>query len=128
MADKKITKVEYFGMIKAIVEASDAENTADLLAFVDKQIELIESKAEKAKVRAAGKKAEGDELREVVASLLTAEYQTADAIAAQIEGEDVTKAKVVARLTQLCNAGVAVKLQDKIDSRKVMTYKLAEAE
>ena len=68
----------------------------------------------------------GDELREVVLSVLTDEFQSIDAITAQIEGEDVTKAKVTARLTQLVTAEKAVK--DTIkgeDGRKTVHYKLA---
>ena len=80
-------------------------------------------KAEKAKERAATKKAEGDELRAVVKSVLTDEFQAIDDIVAQIAGEDVTKAKVTARLTQLVKAEEAVKEQIKVGERKVMGYK-----
>ena len=37
------------------------------------------------------------------------DYQTIDAIVAQIEGEDITKAKITARLTSLCKNGIAEK-------------------
>jgi predicted transcriptional regulator len=58
--------------------------------------------------------------------LLTDEYQSAEAIAEQIDDPEVTKAKVVARLTQLVKAGVADKEQVKAeDGRKIMNYKLA---
>ena len=125
MAEVKMTKKDYFVQIKAIVAGADVEGKDELIAFVDKQVEMLDAKAAKAKERAANKKAEGDELREVVASILTDELQTADEIAAQVDGEDITKAKVVARLTQLVKAGVATKEQVKIDSAKRMAYKLA---
>ena len=129
MADvKKITKAEYFGMIKDVVAGSDVENAQELMDFIDKQVALITSKAEKAKARAAKQKAEGDELRDAVQAVLTGEFQVIDEIVAQVDFEDVTKAKVTARLTQLVNAGIAVKEQQKVDSRKVMAYKLANTD
>ena len=129
MADvKKITKAEYFGMIKDVVAGSDVENAQELMDFIDRQVELIASKAEKAKARAAKQKAEGDELRDAVQAVLTGELQVIDEIVAQVDFEDVTKAKVTARLTQLVNAGIAVKEQQKVDSRKVMAYKLADSD
>lgn len=122
---EKMTKAMWFEEIKAIVEASDAELKDELVEFVDLQIEAIAKKAEKAKERAAARKVEGDELREVVKAVLTDELQTIDDIVLSIEGEDVTKSKVIARLSQLVKAGEAVKESVAVDKRKVMAYKLA---
>jgi flagellar biosynthesis/type III secretory pathway M-ring protein FliF/YscJ len=123
--EKKVTKAMMFEAVREVVEASDAEMKAEMVEFIDKQLEQLAAKAEKAKARAAEKKVAGDELREVVKSVLTDEFQTIDAITAQIVGEDVTKAKVTARLTQLIKSEEAVKEQVKAGSRKVMAYKLA---
>ena len=126
MADvKKITKVEYFGMIKDLVLQAKVDNEDELVEFIDHQVELIAAKAEKAKERAAKQKSDGDALREIVQEILTNELQVIDDIVAQVEGEDVSKAKITARLTQLVKAGIADKEQVKVDSRKVMAYKLA---
>ncbi|MGN0992817.1 MAG: hypothetical protein ACI4PE_02725 [Bacilli bacterium] len=125
MADKKNTKKENYEILKGIVENTNVENVDELVAFIDKQIEMIDNKAAKAKEKAAEKKAEGDELRAVIKSVLTEDYQTADMITSQIEGEDITKAKVVARLTQLVKNGEAEKEQVKTeDNKKVMQYRL----
>ena len=125
--EKRITKRDNYEALKEIVEKSNVENAEMLIEFINKQIEMIDNKSAKAKEKAAEKRAEGDELRAVIKSVLTNEYQTVDAITAQIEGEDITKAKVVARLTQLVNNGEAVKEQRKSeDNKKVMTYKLAD--
>lgn len=125
--EKRITKRDNYEALKEIVEKSNIENAEMLVEFINKQIEMIDNKSAKAKEKAAEKRAEGDELRAVIKSVLTNEYQTVDAITAQIEGEDITKAKVVARLTQLVNNGEAVKEQGKSeDNKKVMTYKLAD--
>lgn len=125
MAEKKITKREYYGELKAIVEAADVETKEDILAFIDHQVELIDAKAAKAKERKAEKKAVGDELRETVQGFLTDEFQTGEDILAQIETEGVTKAKVTARLTQLVNAGIAVKEVVKVGDRRLAAYRLA---
>lgn len=124
MENTKLTKKDYYGMIKEILENAEVENKDELVAFVDKQIEAIDTKAEKAKERAAAKKVDGDALRAQVEGLLTDEYQTADDILAQSQGADLTKAKIVARLTQLVKAEVAEKAQAKTeDGKKVMVYK-----
>lgn len=122
---EKMTKAMWFEEIKAVVEASDYERKDEAVEFIDKQLELIASKAEKARERAAKTKAEGDELREVVRAVLTNEFQTIDDIVAQVAEEGVTKAKVTARLTQLVKAEMAEKDQIKADDgRKVMAYRL----
>ena len=122
---EKMTKAMWFEEIKAVVEASDYERKDEAVEFIDKQLELIASKAEKARERAAKTKAEGDELREAVRAVLTDEFQTIDDIVAQVAEEGVTKAKVTARLTQLVKAEIAEKDQIKADDgRKVMAYRL----
>lgn len=124
MADVKMTKAMWFEEIKAVVETSGAEHAAEMVEFIDAEMARLAAKAEKAKERAAAKKVEGDELREVVKAVLTDEFQAIDAIVAQIDGEDVTKAKVTARLTQLVKAEMAEKEQVKVGDRKVMAYRL----
>lgn len=122
---EKMTKAMWFEEIKAVVETSDYERKDEAVEFIDKQLELIASKAEKARERAAKTKAEGDELREAVRAVLTDEFQTIDDIVAQVAEEGVTKAKVTARLTQLVKAEMAEKDQIKADDgRKVMAYRL----
>lgn len=128
--DKKVTKREYYEMLKDVVYPTNADcemtiEQGELIEFLNKQIASLDSKAEKAKARSAEKKAAGDELREVVQSVLTDEFQTIDSIVAQIEGEDVTKAKITARLTSLCKNGIAEKTDVKDDEgRKLKAYRL----
>ena len=126
MADTiKMTKVDYFEQLAGIVEASDAENKEDILKFIQGSIETLENRKRAAQERAEKKKNEPDELADAVKAVLSEELQTADDIAAQIEGEDVTKQKVVARLTKMVNAGIVRKDSVKTDDkRKVMGYAL----
>ena len=123
---EKMTKAQWYETIIGIVEASDYEDKDGAVAFLTSQADQLAAKAEKAKERAAVKKAAGDELRETVLSVLTDEPQTALDILGQIEGEDLTKAKITARLTQLINLGKAAKEQAVTeDGKRVMAYRLA---
>lgn len=126
MADTiKMTKVDYFEQLAGIVEASDVDNKEDILKFIQGSIETLENRKRAAQERAEKKKNEPDELADAVKAVLSGELQTADDIAAQIEGEDVTKQKVVARLTKMVNAGTVRKDSVKTDDkRKVMGYAL----
>ena len=124
MAVEKITKVDMFNAIADFIANTDWERKDEAIEFIEKQIDQLKAKAEKAKSRAEEKKIEGDELREAVANALTNEPQTIDAITTIVaESFDVTKAKVTARLTQLVKLGEATKEQVKIDGRKIMVYK-----
>lgn len=128
---QKLTKKD---KLTAIIATLKGEGTdvaiADLVAYCEKEIELLDKKAAKAKETAAKKKAESDELTDVIAALLTDELQTTADITAKIEGEDVTVHKVSYRLTQLTKSGVAVKDEvsipgkDGAKARKVVAYKL----
>lgn len=100
----KITKKEKY----AIIAEAMADN-AMIVEFCENEIAALEKKAEKAKERAAKKRAEGDELKNVVASILTSEFQTISDVAEQIEGEDITVGKISYRLNALVKEGIAVK-------------------
>ena len=122
MADTKLTRVEILNRIK--------ERCADdpiIVSFCDKEIAAQGVKAEKAKAKRAAKRAEGDELRAAVASVLTDKPMIAEEVLAKMpEIGGLTKAKVVARLTQLVKAGEAVKSEVTVDGKKRMAYALAE--
>lgn len=128
--EKKLTKKDILTAIRTEVETLTEVGgipVAAVLDYVDTTIAQIDTKAAKAKERAAEKKAEGDALREEVFSHVTDEYQTADAITALVVGEDITKAKVVARLTQLVKAGMVEKEQQKVGDAKLMCYRVKSA-
>lgn len=123
MEEKKMTKKDYFVEIKEILENANETALAEVMAH---EVELLENKAIKNKERAAQRKIEGDELRDTISNILVDEFQTIDEIVEQLDDEEITKAKVVARLTQLVNLGEAIKEQVKTeDGKKVMSYKRA---
>ena len=128
MAENRITKAMVLEVIGKNVEnmTFDGDVTAeDVIAFVETTLAQIAAKAEKNKERAAAKRKAGDELRAQVFGFVTEEWQTRDEIAANFEDEDVTPAKVGARLTQLVADGVVVKEKQKIDGKDKMVYALA---
>lgn len=125
--EKKMTKKDYYNEIKEIIEKTNIAEKDELIEFIDKQVSQIDTKAEKAKERAAEKKVAGDEIRETIKSLLTNEYQTADEITSKINDEEITRAKVIARLTQLVNLNEAEKTDIKTeDGKNLKAYKIAK--
>ena len=136
---EKITKLEMFEAMKGIAESGALhmfdfnENISDeaVAEFCANEIALLDKKAVKAKERAATKRAEGDALTDAVRAVLTSEFEPIADIAARIEGDDVTVAKVQYRLGQLVKAGEAEKEQitspasggQKI--RKIMAYRIS---
>ena len=131
---EKLTKKQMFeGMIAYFNgENVEIENEA-FIEFCQDQIADLDKKAAKAKERAAAKKAEGDELTDLVHSVLTDEYQTIADITVVVAETvpDVSASKVTARLTKLFNAGAIEKEQISIEDsegkkRKCMAYRLAD--
>ena len=135
---EKITKREMFEAIKGLAESgalhmqdfNEAISDSAVAEFCENEIALLDKKAAKAKERAASKRAEGDELTAVVRQVMsTEEFEPIADIAARIEGEDVTVAKVTYRLTQLVKNGEAEKQELTIPgaegqkARKVQGYK-----
>lgn len=126
----KVTKKNVLNVLYTLIEdnfeAQDGDVTVtaeDLRNYIDTTLDQLNAKNEKAKERAAKKRAEGDELLAVVEGLLTDEYQTGDEIAAQITDADVTRPKVTARITKLIKAGKAHKAEAKTEEgKKVMVY------
>lgn len=134
---EKITKREMFEAIKETFETGSCKyDAAVVTAFCDKEIAALDSKAAKAKERAAAKKAEADVLMGQVEDALTDEFQVIADIAAAVAGvnADATVSKVTFRLTKLVESGVAEKTQVTIPAtettkaRKVQAYKLASAD
>lgn len=129
MTEKKITKRESFVEIVTLLETAGREDLADVIKH---EIELLDNKAAKAKEAAAKKKAEKDELAKAVLAVLTTEPATIAEVAARIEGEDVTVAKVSYRLNQLAKNGEAVKSKKTVaggegtKARELVAYAIAD--
>lgn len=115
--EKKITHSEIYGIIKEAM----ADN-ALVVEFCDSQIEKLANKAAKAKERAAEKRAAGDELYAAVIGCVGTDPVTADTVLGMLEGDDLTLAKVRARLSQGVTNGVLAKESIKVDGKAKMHY------
>jgi hypothetical protein len=100
---------------------------ADIKDTLEKSLASLENKAVKARERAQAKKIEGDELRDKIESVLDDNYKTISDIIAAVGVEDLTPAKVSARLGQLVKIGRVEKEQVKLEDRRVMGYRIATA-
>ena len=128
---EKITKKEMYEAFIAFVATGEMKYDKDeYIDFCQKEIELLEKKAVKAKETAAKKKAEGDQLTSAVYEVLSAEdFEPIADIAARIEGDDVTIAKVTYRLSSLVKAGKAEKSEIEVaggegqKKRKIAAYR-----
>ena len=134
MTEKKITKKEFYaGIIEAMSTGDCPIAAEEVIAFCENEIALLDKKAEKAKERAAAKRAEGDELTDVVKSVMsTDEFEVIADIAAKVAEVDpeATVHKVSYRLTQLVKNGFAESTDVKIPAtegskaRVIKGYKL----
>lgn len=135
MATEKITKKDNFNTLKAFVLGETAEIDVDaMVEFIDNEIAALDRKAAKAKEAAEKKKAENDELGDIVASVLTDEFTSIPEITEKVnailpEGsEEVSAAKVSNRLSKLVKNGLAVKDQANVPAtevskaRKIVVY------
>lgn len=117
----KVTKAMRLADIKELL----ADN-ADIVAFCNKEIALIDSKAAKAKERAAAKKDEVDELYDaVVAALSDKPITIADMAAKFNNDEEATRSKIQYRLVKAVRNGVATKVDVTVDGKKAAAYVIA---
>ena len=107
----KITEREiYNAMINGTIDADV------MVEFATKKLAQLDKRNESAKVRAAKKRAEGNELEALVFGYVTEEGQTRGQIAEAMvaDGHEVTVGKVQARLTALVEAGKVSKEKGKV--------------
>ena len=139
MTTVKITKREkldtLINLLKGNLSFDDECVDCDMLiAFCEREKELLDKKAASAKKSAAKKKEERDELCDAVLAALTEDYASIPDIAAEVDHADATVGKVQSRLNKLAKAGLAEKAQATVEgaegskARKVVVYRLATAE
>lgn len=132
---EKMTKAMYFEVIRGLIEGlsdvafPDGIKADDVLDFIDKQVALLNKRASLSKERAAN-----DELIELIYTIISEadNFITADEIVEIVEkagNEEITKNKVIARVSKLVKAGRVVKEQVKFeDGKKRMAYKVIKEE
>jgi hypothetical protein len=120
MAEIKYTKAD---ALHEIMEYMG--DNANVVAYCENELALLESKRVKAKARQDAKRAAGDELQGIVAGILTGDPMTRDDIlAAVIEatGDDtLTVGKIQSKLNNLVKFDQASKCTVKTDDKKTKT-------
>ena len=137
MANNKITKKEYFAIVKGIVEASSADNKADIVAFIDHEVELLDKKSGKSKATPtqAANAVTLDIIKEVLADqtkpVTITEMLTDERLQSYTEtikdGEKtitMTNQKLSSLVKKLVDTGVVVRTEEK----KRAYFSLAEYE
>ena len=134
----KITKKAFYTALvhyftENDVAIADGISATAVVKFAEKEIGNLDKKAAYAKSKAETKKVEGDALRDkVLAVLKEDEFQVIADVAAQIEDEDVTVAKVTNRLSNLVKAGLAesteVTVGETGSKRKIKAYRAVVAD
>lgn len=131
MSEKLTARDKFTALINAMRTGETSIDPETLAQFCEAEIEKLDKKAAKARERAAAKKAEGDELTEVVFAVLnTNEFMTRAAIMDALDGkidEDVSINKVGARLNKLVAAERVEKSEVSVErdgkKAKMMAYR-----
>ena len=109
MAEKRITKKEYFAQIREIVKDNET-----LASFIDHEIELLNKKGSNKTPSKTQIANEG--IKEVIVSTLTEISKPStitDLQNANVQLAELSNQKISALLTQLVNANVVVRTIDK---------------
>ena len=124
-----MTKRESFEAILAVLNnAHDLPNSADLIAFVEKEIDALTRKSLRANEKAAEKRGQGNELKERIFKVLDGVGKTRQEILKGLNDEEVKLGQVQYQLTQLFKEERINKGQIKIDDSKVMAYWVKNAD
>lgn len=114
-----MTKKEYFGALRYIVENLGIENLVgngtlpsvtgdELLAFIDHEVELLSRKRSTVS-KPTKRQVENEVLKGRIAEILSDEGQTVTAILGELGDEGLTNQRVSALLRQMVEKGVAQK-------------------
>lgn len=129
--DRTTKRDFYEAIIKAMETGETDIESTKIIEFCENEIALLDKKADKAKERAAAKKAEADELMDKVYAVLSdTEFMTRNAVMDALGDmpEDVSISKVGARLTKLVGAEKVEKAEQTVANAegkksKVMGYR-----
>ena len=114
--EKKVTKKEMFAKLYALVENSTADNKADLLGFIDHEVELLEKKSSKVTLTATQKA--NLEIIEVVKEVLKDKpNSTVSELIKDKRLSAYSTQKITPLLTKLIDGGEVVRSTDKKVSR-----------
>ena len=131
----KITKRDHFEAIIALLNkmadagtATDTDIDAEIM-FCEKELNMLNRRSARSKENAEKRKAEPDEIYDLVAEVISDEFASIQELTNAIGREDVSKGKVANRLAKMVKAGIAEKGEvtepDLLGkNRKVSAYRL----
>ena len=119
----KVTKRERFAQLMEIVKTSDVENSAELVAFIEHEVELLTKKNSRSD-KPTKTQVENEAIKTQILSILerVGKPMTVTQLLAESELADLSNQKVSALLTQLRKSGEVVRTIEK----KVAFYSLAD--
>ena len=119
----KVTKRERFSQLMEIVKASNVENSAELIAFIDHEVELLTKKNSRSG-KPTKTQVENETIKAQIISVLerVGKPMTVTQLLAESEFAGLSNQKVSALLTQLRKSGEVVRTIEK----KVAFYSLAD--
>lgn len=131
----KITKKDHFNaIINLLNKVAEMDAFADTdvdaeIMFCEKELETLDRRSARSKENAEKKKAEPDEIYDLVSAVISDEFASIQELTNAIGREDVSKGKVANRLAKMVKAGIAEKGEvtepDLLGkNRKVSAYRL----
>jgi len=119
----KVTKRERFAQLMEIVNASQVENSAELVSFIEHEVELLNKKNSRSGKPTKTQLA-NESIKTQIVSVLerVGKPMTVTQLLAESELADLSNQKVSALLTQLRESGTVVRTVEK----KVAYYSLAD--
>ena len=119
----KVTKRERFSQLMEIVKASNVENSAELVAFIEHEVELLTKKNSRSG-KPTKTQVENETIKAQIVSVLerVGKPMTVTQLLAESELADLSNQKISALLTQLRKSGKVVRTTEK----KVAFYSLAD--
>lgn len=132
----KRTKKEWFNILRELAIESDRFDKKDLVKFIDRQLELLQEKVEKEKIRVSKKRVKTEDvLKDRVFNAITDYYQSLEEIYLEVlianaDIEDLSKEKIVPRLTKLIQEGLVekTKARDVETNKRIVVYRLKQEE
>ena len=122
---KKFTEKEVYEMIKGIVENSSTENQEEIIKFVDKKLNQIETKRQKAKSNPVNNEPLIEKVYEVL-SKSKSPLTITDIQGKDTELEKLSNQKVSFLLTKLVNDQKVNRIKKTANSKKVTLFEVVK--
>ena len=119
----KVTKRERFAQLMEIVNASQVENSAELVAFIEHEVELLNKKNSRSG-KPTARQIENEEIKATILSVMerVGKPMTITQLLAEIGNSELSNQRVSALATQLKDSGEVIRTVEK----KVAYYSLAD--